>query len=62
MAYKKKLDLNLIKKSKKLIGKLYFSTFRSSNCSAKSPVRTINKIVIRKSKDQIKIKFKSKSF
>jgi len=60
---RKKLDLNLIKKgSKKLIGKHDFSTFRSSNCSAKSPVRTINEIIIRKSKDQIKIKFKSKSF
>ena len=60
---RKKLDLNLIKKgSKKLIGKHDFSTFRSSNCSAKSPVRTINQIIIRKSKDQIKIKFKSKSF
>ena len=60
---RKKLDLNLIKKgSKKLIGKHDFSTFRSSNCSAKSPVRTINEVIIRKSKDQIKIKFKSKSF
>mgnify|MGYP001223453538 CR=1 FL=1 len=60
---RKKLDLNLIKKEfKKLIGKHDFSTFRSSNCSSKSPIRTIKKIIIRKSKDQIKIKFKSKSF
>ena len=60
---RKKLDLNLIKKgSKKLIGNHDFSTFRSSNCSAKSPVRTINEVIIRKSKDQIKLKFKSKSF
>tara|TARA_B100000427_G_scaffold12358_1_gene10077 strand:+ start:122 stop:862 length:741 start_codon:yes stop_codon:yes gene_type:complete len=60
---RKKLDLNLIKKgSKKLIGKHNFSTFRASNCNAKSPVRTINDIVITKSKNQIKLKFKSKSF
>ena len=60
---RKKLDLKLIKKgSKKLIGKHDFSTFRSSNCNAKSPIRTINKIIISKSKNQIKFKFKSKSF
>ena len=58
-----KLDVNLIKKgSKKLIGTHDFSTFRSSNCSAKSPVRTINEIIVSKSKNQIKLKFKSKSF
>jgi len=60
---RKKLDLKLIKKgSKKLIGKHDFSTFRSSNCNAKSPIRTINKIIISRSKNQIKFKFKSKSF
>ena len=60
---RKKLDLNLIKKgSKKLIGTHNFSTFRASNCNAKSSVRTINKIIITKSKNRIKLKFKSKSF
>ena len=60
---RKKLDLNLIKKgSKKLIGTHDFSAFRSSNCSAKNPVRTVNKIIVKKSKNQIKLKFKSKSF
>ncbi len=60
---RKKLDLDLIKKgAKKLIGTHDFSTFRASNCSSKSPVRTINKIVISKSKNRIKLKFKSKSF
>ena len=40
---RKKLDINLIKKgAKKLIGTHDFSTFRASNCSAKSPIRTIN--------------------
>ena len=41
---------------------MIFQHLESSNCSAKSPIRTINEIIIRKSKDQIKIKFKSKSF
>ena len=60
---RKKLDINLIKKgAKKLIGTHDFSTFRASNCSAKSPIRTINEILVSKSKDQIKLKFKSKSF
>ena len=39
---RKKLDLKLMKKgAKKLIGLHDFSTFRSSNCSAKSPVKKI---------------------
>tara|TARA_Y100001970_G_scaffold276621_1_gene379561 strand:+ start:1486 stop:2226 length:741 start_codon:yes stop_codon:yes gene_type:complete len=60
---RKKLDINLIKKgAKKLIGTHDFSTFRASNCSSKSPIRTINKIIVIKSKNQIKLKFKSKSF
>ena len=60
---RKKLDLNLIKKgAKKLIGTHDFSTFRASNCSAKSPIRTINKIIISKSKNRIMLTFKSKSF
>ncbi len=60
---KKKLDFDLIKKgSKKLIGNHDFSTFRASNCNAKSPIRTLNDIIVRQSKTQIKFKFKSKSF
>ena len=60
---RKKLDIKLIKKgAKKLIGTHDFSTFRASNCSAKSPVRTIDSILISKSKNCIKLKFKSKSF
>ena len=43
-----KLDLDLIKKgSQKLIGTHDFSTFRSSNCSAKSPVKKIESIKIK---------------
>ena len=60
---RKKLDISLIKKgAKKLVGTHDFSTFRASNCGAKSPIRTINEIIISKSKNRIKLKFKSKSF
>ena len=60
---RKKLDINLIRKgAKKLIGTHDFSTFRASNCSSKTPIRTINEIIVRKQKNRIKLKFKSKSF
>jgi len=60
---KKKLDINLIKKgAKKLVGTFDYSTFRSSGCQAKSPIRTIKSIKIRSSKNKIEIEFKSQSF
>ena len=60
---KKKLDINLIKKgAKNLIGTFDYSTFRSSSCQAKSPIRTIKSIKIRSSKNKIEIEFKSQSF
>ena len=59
----KKLDLKLMKRgSKKLLGKHDFSTFRASSCNAKSPIRTIKFIKIKKVKDKIEIKFSSQSF
>ena len=60
---RKKLDLKLIKKGvNKLIGTKDFSTFRAASCNAKSPIRTIDVIKIKKSKSKIEIEFKSKSF
>ena len=60
---KKKLDLKLMKKgTKKLLGTNDFSTFRSSSCNAKSPIRTIKSIKIKKVKNKIQIQFKSQSF
>ena len=50
------------KGAKKLVGTHNFSTFRAANCGAKSPIRTIKKILILKSKKQIKIRIKSQSF
>ena len=60
---RKKLDLELIKKgAKKLIGTKDFSTFRSSSCNSKTPIRTIDTIKVKNSKSKIEIEFKSQSF
>ena len=60
---KKKINVDLMKKgAKNLIGTHDFSTFRASNCAAKSPVRTMKKVKITKVKNVIKIQFVSKSF
>ena len=48
--------------AKKLLGTRDFSTFRSSSCNAKSPIRTMKSIKIKSSKGRIEIKFQSKSF
>ncbi len=60
---KKKINLKNIKKGAKfLIGKRDFSTFRASTCSAKSPIRTLEKVNILKTRNQISIEFRSRSF
>ena len=59
----KKLNLAMMKKgAKKLIGTKDFSTFRSSSCSAKTPVRTIKSIKFLTKKDIIEIEIKAQSF
>ena len=50
------------KSAKKLLGTNDFSTFRSSSCNAKSPIRTIKSIKIKEVKNKIQIQFKSQSF
>ena len=63
MQRKKTLDLDLIKKgAKKLVGTNDYSTFRSSSCHAKSPIKTIKSVKIRSSKNKIEMEFKSQSF
>ncbi|MDC0205564.1 tRNA pseudouridine(38-40) synthase TruA [Pelagibacteraceae bacterium] len=60
---RKKLDVKAMKKAEKLLlGTHDFSTFRSSSCGAKSPVKTMEKITIKKNKDKITLKFTSRSF
>ena len=50
------------KGAKKLIGTKDFSTFRSSSCSAKTPVRTIKSIKFIIKKDIIEIEIKAQSY
>ena len=60
---RKKLDLLSVKKGAKfLLGTHDFSTFRASACGAKSPIRTMEKILIKKNKDKITLQFTSRSF
>ena len=50
------------KGAKFLLGTHDFSTFRASACGAKSPIRTMEKILIKKHKDKIILQFTSRSF
>ena len=60
---KKKLDINLMRKGGKLLlGTKDFSTFRSSSCNAKSAIKTMKIVKIKKIKDKIEIYFTSESF
>tara|TARA_B100001057_G_scaffold474242_1_gene539547 strand:- start:40 stop:780 length:741 start_codon:yes stop_codon:yes gene_type:complete len=60
---RKPLDLKLIKKgAKKLIGTHDYSTFRSSSCAAKTPIKTIKSIKIKVNKNKIELQFSSQSF
>jgi len=59
----KELDISMMKKgAKKLLGTKDFSTFRSSSCNSKSPIRTMTAIKIKSIKGRIEIQFKSQSF
>ena len=60
---RKKLDVKAMKKGARLLlGTHDFSTFRASSCGAKSPIKTMENILIKKNKDKITLKFISKSF
>ena len=50
------------KGAKLLQGTKDFSTYRSSSCGAKSAVRTIKKVMIKKENNKVVIVFISKSF
>jgi len=58
-------NLNILKMKKgsnMLVGTHDFSTFRSSSCSANSPIKTLKKAKIKKRDNKIFIDFVSKSF
>ena len=50
------------KGAKFLLGTHNFSTFRAASCGAKSPIKTMEKISIKKIKDTIFLEFTSRSF
>ena len=59
----KELDVTLMKEgAKKLLGTKDFSTFRSSSCNAKNPIRTMKSIKIKSIRGRIELQFKSQSF
>lgn len=60
---KNKLDIDLLKKGAKFLqGTHDFSTFRASSCTAKSPIKKMNFVKVKKKGELIIITFKSKSF
>ncbi len=60
---KKKLDISLLRKGSKLFKGVHdFSTFRASTCYAKSPIKKMNSVKVKKKGDEITLVFKSKSF
>ncbi len=59
----KKLDIKKMKEGSKFLeGTHDFSAFRSSSCNAKSAIRTIRKITIKKNNKELILRFKSQSF
>ena len=60
---KKNLDVKVMRKGAEILkGTHNFSTFRASSCQAKSPIKTLKKVVIKKSKTKIVLIFQSESF
>ncbi|MEE2746709.1 MAG: tRNA pseudouridine(38-40) synthase TruA [Pseudomonadota bacterium] len=58
-----KLNIDKMKTAaQKLIGKHDFSTFRAAGCQAKSPVKTLEKLDIRKIGHTVEIKASARSF
>ena len=60
---RRKLNMKAMKKAAEiLIGTHDFSTFRATSCGAKSPIKTMEKILIKKNNDKITLQFTSRSF
>jgi tRNA pseudouridine38-40 synthase len=57
------LDINAMRSAaEKLIGNHDFTSFRASECQAKSPIKTLDKIEITKIGDEIIFEFSARSF
>ena len=60
---KNSLNIGLMKKAASLLeGRKDFSTYRAASCGAKTPIRTLEQVKVRKTNNQTVITFKSKSF
>jgi tRNA pseudouridine38-40 synthase len=60
---REELDIKAMQKAAKaLLGKHDFTSFRDSECQAKSPIRSIDKIIINKEEDLVRIRVIGKSF
>ncbi len=59
----RKLDVNAMRAAaEKLIGNHDFTSFRASECQAKSPIKTLDKIEINQNGDEIVFEFSARSF
>ena len=55
---RRKINLDLLKKGgKTLVGTHDFSTFRASTCTAKSAIKKMNSIIIKKKPEQNNVNF-----
>jgi tRNA pseudouridine38-40 synthase len=60
---RKKLDVKSMKEGAKLLlGTHDFSTFRASSCGAKSPIKTMDNVSVKKKNEKIVLSFTSQSF
>ena len=60
---KNSLNIGLMKKAASLLeGRKDFSTYRAASCGAKTPIRTLEQVKVKKTNNETVITFKSKSF
>lgn len=58
-----KLNINAMKDAaQKLIGKHDFTSFRAAQCQSKSPIKTLDSVVITQNGDEIVFEFSARSF
>jgi len=59
----RRLDVNVMNEAaQKLIGKHDFTTFRSTECQAKSPVKTLDQLDVSRDGDEVRIEASARSF
>ena len=57
------VDPKLMKRGAAILrGTRDFSTYRASSCRAKTPIKTLDKVILKKTKDTIQITFASRSY